>query len=267
MTLIQTYGLSGVDLDFEINRPYRADEAKRYAELVAQLRRQLGDTAVISLATIIDTETLRSFGAANWKVIADNVSFVSMMCYDLVSSKSGSASGLASNLYVVPNAPPSLPNANMSCNKSIHYLITLGVPAHKIVLGIPAYAIAFGSVGLANDGLFQAVNPDERPAFDDMGKGLLRYSTVVTLNTQNFYAHDSQVAGVVNGVWLLNAKTQQFITYDNPDSVKAKMDYIVNNNLAGVMMWRIGQDVPIDNKQSLLRAVVKGAYKKTELGF
>ena len=267
--LINEHHLAGIDLDFEINRPYTPEEARGYATLVDKLRKKLGSSRLISMATIIDTGTLLSMGRENWRVIANNADFISIMCYDLTSPFSQPAfTELASNLYLVPQAPQSSQNRHLSCDQSIHYLATLDVPTKKIVLGIPAYAISYGGVGFENNGLFQPSVPDKTPIFDDMGKGLLRYSTVITLSQKGFRKHQLLSNGSVNGVWLYNPETCQLITFDNAQSVQSKMAYVLKNKLAGVMMWRIGQDVPIEHSASLLHAVVDGMQQSSfEAGY
>ena len=255
--IIEKYQLSGIDLDFEIDRPYTPHEAKLYTNLIVKLRKKLGSKKIISITTIIDQESLQSIGNNNWKIIAQNVTFTSMMCYDFVSPFQKIANTqFASNLYLVPEAPPFVYNAHASCNQSIRGVITLGVPASKIVLGIPAYGIAFGGVPPKNHGLFQPGNLAQIPIFDDMGKGLLRYATAQKLLGLGFKQHVSLSSGYVNGVWYYHPQKHLFITLDNPQSVRDKVQYVLRNNLAGVMIWRIGQDLPIDNKASLLRAIV-----------
>lgn len=254
--IIESYQLSGIDLDFELNRPYKPDEAKRYADLIIKLRNKLGSKKIISITTIIDPETLQSVGRENWMTIFKNTDFISMMCYDLSSPFYKPAyTELASNLYVAPNAPKNLRNANLSCEQSITELQKLGVPLSKIVLGIPAYAVAFGGVSEKNNGLFVPSDPTQTPSFDDMGKGLLRYSTVLTLKDKGFKEYRSNAHGHSNGVWLYNNDKHQFITFDNPETVQEKVNYVLKNKLAGVMLWRIGQDTPIKDHASLLRTI------------
>jgi len=42
--------------------------------------------------------------------------------------------------------------------------------------------------------------------------------------------------------FLFNTNTRQFITYDDPESVSLKADYVINKNLGGMMMWEIEED-------------------------
>ena len=257
-TVIKEFHLSGIDLDFEINRLYTREEAIKYAILVTKLRKKLGPNTFISLATIIDPETLLSLGKDNWKVIAENVDGISMMCYDLISPFSKpSNTQFSSNLYLVSNAPKFLQNANQSCNKSILYLASLGVPKAKIILGVPAFAIAFGGVNPTNHGLFQSSDLAKTPSFDDMGKGLLRYSTVLSLRKAGFNQYTALSNDHIVGVWSYNPESHQFITFDTPRSVRDKTRYVLKNKLAGIMLWRMGQDMPVNDKESLLKTIAE----------
>lgn len=261
--VIDHYKLSGLDLDFEIDRLFTPEEANGYVELIDQLRKKLGPKKLLSMTTIIDQATLQSMGRDNWSNISNHVNFVSMMCYDFISPVSQPPyTAIASNLYPIKTAPRLLPNANSSCDQSITYLTMLGMPVSKIILGIPAYAVAYGGVTPENDGLFQPFNPAQTPVFDNMGQGLLRYSTVLHLNKKGFKEHTIMSNGDINGVWSYNQDKRQFITYDNPDSIRNKIHYILKKKLAGVMMWRVGQDVPIDHAQSLLKAIVNTISNK-----
>jgi chitinase len=42
--------------------------------------------------------------------------------------------------------------------------------------------------------------------------------------------------------WLSNARTGQVLTYEDPECVKAKVDWVRNNGFGGVFCWEWGQD-------------------------
>ncbi|KAJ2366262.1 hypothetical protein H4S02_010508, partial [Coemansia sp. RSA 2611] len=42
--------------------------------------------------------------------------------------------------------------------------------------------------------------------------------------------------------WLFNPTTKQYISYDDPQSIKVKMDYAASKGLAGAMVWSIEMD-------------------------
>ncbi|KAJ2658460.1 hypothetical protein IWW48_004040 [Coemansia sp. RSA 1200] len=42
--------------------------------------------------------------------------------------------------------------------------------------------------------------------------------------------------------WLFNPSTKQFISYDDPESLKIKVDYAASKGLAGTMIWSENMD-------------------------
>ena len=42
--------------------------------------------------------------------------------------------------------------------------------------------------------------------------------------------------------FLWNATTRTFITYDDPQSIREKADYVRSKGLGGMMFWELSQD-------------------------
>ncbi|KAJ1886944.1 hypothetical protein LPJ66_009377, partial [Kickxella alabastrina] len=42
--------------------------------------------------------------------------------------------------------------------------------------------------------------------------------------------------------WLFNPTTKQFISYDDPQSIKIKVDYAAAKGLGGTMVWSMNMD-------------------------
>jgi chitinase len=42
--------------------------------------------------------------------------------------------------------------------------------------------------------------------------------------------------------YLFNSETNQLITYDDEESVKLKCEYVIDNNMAGMMFWQYASD-------------------------
>ncbi|KAJ1954083.1 hypothetical protein GGI12_005874, partial [Dipsacomyces acuminosporus] len=42
--------------------------------------------------------------------------------------------------------------------------------------------------------------------------------------------------------WLFNTNSKIFISYDDPQSLKIKVDYAASKGLAGVMVWSVNMD-------------------------
>jgi chitinase len=54
--------------------------------------------------------------------------------------------------------------------------------------------------------------------------------------------------------WLFNPSSKTFISYDDPQSIKVKVDYALCQDLNGVMVWSVDQD---SKNNDLLNAAYK----------
>ena len=50
-------------------------------------------------------------------------------------------------------------------------------------------------------------------------------------------------------------QTKTFHSYDNKESVTAKAQYVVDNELRGALTWLVENDLPADHPESLLGIV------------
>jgi chitinase len=56
--------------------------------------------------------------------------------------------------------------------------------------------------------------------------------------------------------YLFNAETNQLVSYDDEESVKLKCEYVIDNNMGGVMFWQYASDT----KEYLLDAINEHLY-------
>lgn len=256
--IIKVYQLNGIDLDFELYTPFTKTQADRYADLVQALRKKLGNDYFISLETTGDYETIGSIGSKNWIKISKNA-YVCMMGYgfhDYLDSPH--LTGNNSNLYSDPNEPNVKGFYHISDDQAVKYLTYLGVPVNKIILGYPAFFEGYGGVDSKNKGLYQSFDPKITPSFN-LGKGKGTYSLVSNLFKKGFISHVILMNDKVSAVYAYNPKNKTWISYENNQSVVAKMDYVNKNNLAGMMMWNIEYDLPANNPYSLLANINRNA--------
>jgi GH18 family chitinase len=80
------------------------------------------------------------------------------------------------------------------------------------------------------------------------------YRTAQRLLRSGFAAQRLLIGGKLSAVYAYSASLKQWISYDDADSIAAKSDYVRTKHLGGMMMWEIGEDVPVDSQQSLLRS-------------
>jgi chitinase len=136
------------------------------------------------------------------------------------------------------------------------------VPTEKLLLGLPAYFIAYGAVAApaGSDGLYQPFDRSQTIAYDLGSKGVGSYRAAQRLLASGFAPHRQWIAGKLSAVYAYSATLQQWISYDDADSIAAKADYVRARHLGGMMLWEMGEDVPLDDPQSLLGSAHRGLF-------
>jgi chitinase len=109
-----------------------------------------------------------------------------------------------------------------------------GVPREKLVLGVPFYGRAWRDVVAEGNGLYQAGKP---PA--DRFEGGYGALAAGVIGKDGFVrCWDSRA----QAPYLWNAQRRMFITYDDPESLGLKAQYIKRRGLAGAMFWQYYDD-------------------------
>lgn len=262
VSLIHAYHLDGLDLDFEPDAFFGPRQGEQYAELVVALRRQLVGQAFISIEVPGDWETLRSIDCSSDSRCKDNLAliagdaYISLMGYDYHGPLyPGAVTGSDSNLYSDPHEPLLAGFYHVSDNQAVEYLTFMGVPADRILLGFPAYFVCYGGVVAApgSHGLYQPFDRSLTKIYD-LGelKGVGSDRFARRLLDAGFRPHRLLIGGKLSAVYAYSASSQEWMSYDNAASIAAKADYVIARHLGGMMMWEIGEDMPVDNPRSLL---------------
>jgi chitinase len=155
----------------------------------------------------------------------------------------------------------------------LHPLFGAGrIPASKLTFGVPMYGRGFKSVDAGNwdghPGLFQFTNDRETNrvpigTWDDNpldNKGIFGYWDILMNYDGDADDPDNALHRVSDpvgqksyGPYILQGDL--FIGYDDQQSLRKKMQYLVDQNMAGVMFW----DFPGDISQAQIDQGVTGA--------
>jgi chitinase len=267
--LIRAYHLDGIDLDFEPDEFFGPGQGERYAQIVASLRQALGPAAFISIEVPGDRETLRSIDCPadtrcrNYLALIAADGYVSLMGYSYhAPDYPGTDTANDSNLYADPDEPLLPRFYHVSDNEAVEYLTSRSVPAEKLLLGFPAYFVSYGGVDApaGSSGLYQPFDRSRTVAYDLGSKGEGTYRAAQRLLESGFVPHRLLIGGRLSAVYAYSASLHQWISYDDSASIAAKADYVIARHLAGMMMWEIGEDVPADSRQSLLRSAHQALF-------
>jgi chitinase len=157
--------------------------------------------------------------------------FINVMTYDYHTG--GSIAHFNAPLFAAANDP----TPELNVDASISAFEKGGVPPAKLLVGIPFFARVYGGVADVNGGLLQ---PSSGPPKDWKGSyGDWRQVASTRLRDPRYKRYWESSAQVP---WLYDAKAGTWITYDDPQAVRAKMNYVREHRLGGVVIWELGAD-------------------------
>ena len=241
------YNLDGVDLDWEYpvsgglaknsNRP---EDKKNFTLLLKTIREKLNEQGSKDgkyyLLTFSGGTSKSYVNNIELNKIKEYVDFANVMTYD-VHGDWDKYTDFNAPLYDISSESP---HHKWSVNSAVNLWLNAGFPGDKLNLGIPFYGYRYENVANTNKGFLQGYSS---------GKSISYKEIVDLFNTSNYTRHYNSEAKVP---WAYNGST--FISYDDEESIAAKMEYIRNKGLGGAMIWEMSQD----HNGVLLNSVHKG---------
>jgi len=251
--LVRKYSLDGVDIDWEYPGQgiagirYRAEDRPNFTRLLRALRASLdvasaqdgrsGDGRYTLTIASADREYFEHTEMEKLHVYLD---WLNVMSYDFFNSLTPTT-GHQAGLYKSALAAAS----DRDADSSIRQHLAAGIPPEKLVLGVAFYGRGFTGVKPINHGINQ---PYAR------------------FEAEHSYAELRQKliggAGFVRGwddrakaPYLWNAASKTFISYDDPQSLAIKADYVREHHLAGMMFWELSQDYDDELLDVIVRAM------------
>jgi chitinase len=237
VAFVEKYNLDGLDIDWEFpgeigagNR-FRPEDGRNFTLLLAQLRqrfnreqKKLGRPLLLSIAAGASDDFLQN---TPMRPIARLLDTVNLMAYDYYEPGDEGTTGNHAPLYTDPTDP-----RHISADTSVRHYEQAGVPAGKIVLGVPFYGHLWGHVPATNHGLFQPGSP--------MPNAYAGYHDIVSnMLDQGFTRYWDAASSVP---YLYNPEKQEFVSYEDPQSLALKCAYIQRMHLAGIMFWEYNSD-------------------------
>ncbi len=234
---LRGHDLDGLDVDWEYpglpgaGNKYRPEDTRNFTLLLKDLRQRFdreqeatGRRLILTIAAGASEEYL---GHTEMKNVQRYVDAVNLMTYDYARPSTDALTGFNAPLRADPAAP-----RQESVDASVLAFEQAGVPAGKILIGIPFYSHVWQQVPDRNHGLFQP----GKPASNDFAPfGTIRLNML----GQGYVRYWDQAASVP---YLYSAEKQQFVSYDDAESIAAKCNYAVSSKLGGVMFWEYLDD-------------------------
>jgi chitinase len=238
--LLRRFSADGIDIDWEYpgqgvaGIKYRAEDRENFTRLLKTLRDKLdqasaaqGRTGGSRYTLTIASADREYFDHTEMDKLHGYLDWINVMSYDFFNSLT-TTTGHHAGLYKAASALPT----DRDADASVKQHLAAGIPADKIVLGVAFYGRGFTGVRPVDNGLEQ---PYER------FEGAHDYSELADkfIGRQGFVRYWDDLA---KAPYLWNRTTKTFITYDDPQSIKIKAQYVKAHHLGGMMFWELSED-------------------------
>jgi chitinase len=257
-------GLDGIDVDWELpvkggqaGNQHSPEDRQNLTALLAEFRSQLDALGANDnehyLVTIAAPAGPTEYANLDLTAIPQYLDWINLETYALYAANSP-MTNFNSPLY--PSSSNPEPNSTKRLKDNgdgaVSGYLAAGVPANKILLGVPFYGRGWKGVPNVNDGLYQSNGGAATDAGVPKGTwsdGAILYGALEKYYLGTWSRHWQAEA---EEPWLYNPGAGIMITFEDPQSLGVKGDYVRSHHLGGVMIWHLSAD---DGQHALLNAL------------
>ena len=240
MEAADAMGLDGIDIDWEYPTigsagiDHAPEDKENFTALLASLRKALGPDRMLTIAA----------GAGKYMTDAVEIpkivpllDYISLMTYDMA----GAWTPACHHTALYPTGHPDV--RNMCVDSTVKVFEEAGVPAEKLVIGAAFYSRRWTHIPAADNLGFgeKCYDPnDKESGFWGPGYGeISKRADPSCPESKGWIVVRDEVA---RARWLYNPEKEEFLSYDDEESVAEKVRYASEKNLLGVMYWEHGSD-------------------------
>lgn len=236
--ILKLYALDGIDLDWEYpgqagpGIKFRAEDKENFTFMLAECRRQLDEASALRRREGDDRYllTIASAGHSYFKhtemeKVHRYLDFINIMTYDLYGSFSGAGhhSGLRD--------PHSADRFSKSAEGYVQEHLASGIPASKLVVGAAFYSKVWTNVATL------LPRPEGGKFVNGPSYAALKRDYINKNGFERSWDKKAQSS------YLWKAENRTFISFEDPQALKAKCDFVKKLKLGGLMYWEYSNDL------------------------
>lgn len=236
---VDEYQLNGIDFDWEYPTSTasglikaRPEDKQNFTYLVQETYNALkAKDPELTLSIAVPNGSWAANNYYEINKIKDYIDYLHLMSYDMINYATSTNKIIKSthhtNLF-------SSSNSLSSADSGVDAYNSLGIAKSKIVMGVAFYGHGFKVSEVGNNGM--QANTDTSVTGN---KFTVSYNDIV-----NNYLSDPKYQvffdDEAKATWLYGDGIT--ISYDSPESIAAKAQYVLDNDLGGLMVWQYNQD-------------------------
>ncbi|MGF1734890.1 glycosyl hydrolase family 18 protein [Photobacterium satsumensis] len=243
---LMALGFDGIDIDWEypgtggMNFQGNPEDYGNFELLMEDIRERIGPNKLLTAAFSASTGKLEGY---NWPRLVASMDYFNMMTYDLNGGWSNVA-GHNAPLYPYPEEE----YQDLDLDHLRAWMATKGIPSDKINFGAAFYG---RGVQTTEATAYVGAPTDKRTvnfSVDGPTESAVDLDNWKEFEGQPNYNYIMQAAGWEH-MWDVNAevpyavKGKYFLSYDDVPSIEKKAQYIVDNQLGGVIVWQVHGDI------------------------